>query len=243
MKIHIVLVRTLYPSNIGSAARALANMGGDDLILIDPQCDVNSKSRQGAAGAQDWLNRRRTYKTWDEFYAHEGDGIRIGLTRRPGKNRKVVPLKEALLSVESAESFKRSPHLYLFFGPEDSGLTSEDLALMNACCDLPVYGEFKSLNLSQAVLLTLFIAQDALAGIANTQAETPPVTPMYFPDSSIKRWLLAMGFEIDARKSSAYITLRRLFLQNNPTAHEVEVLEAILQQNIRKLEEYNESKS
>ena len=38
-----------------------------------------------------------------------------------------------------------------------------------------------------------------------------------------------------ARRASAYLTLRRLFLQNLPTRHEIQVLEAVLQQNIRKL--------
>ncbi|NJL25192.1 MAG: TrmH family RNA methyltransferase, partial [Calothrix sp. SM1_5_4] len=37
------------------------------------------------------------------------------------------------------------------------------------------------------------------------------------------------------RRSSAYLTLRKLFLQNLPTRHEIQVLEAVLQQNIRKL--------
>lgn len=245
MKVYVVLVRTLYSSNIGSAARALANMGGEGLILIDPQCEVNSKTRQAAAGAQEWLARRRTYKAWDEFYSHEGEGLRIGLTRRPGKTRKLHSMKEVISLAEQSENFKQRPHLYLFFGPEDSGLSSDDLAWMNFNCELPVYGEFQSLNLSQAVLLTLYIVQDAFKEFTPAKESVihSEPSPTYFPDNSIKRWLLAMGFDLEARKSSAYLTLRRLFLQNNPTPHEVEVLEAVLQQNIRKLEEYNKNRS
>lgn len=239
MKIHIVLVRTLYSSNIGSAARAMANMGGDSLILLDPQCEVNSKARQAAAGAQEWLARRRTYRSWEEFYQHEGEGFRIGLTRRPGKTRKLFSFKEVLPLIQESENFHQHPHLYVFFGPEDCGLSSEDLAYMNYNCELPVYGEFQSLNLSQAVLLTLFILKDHFAQFAPEHNTDTEVRPTYFPDQSIKKWLEVMGFDLEARKSSAYLTLRRLFLQQNPTPHEVQVLEAILQQNIRKLEEYN----
>ena len=44
-----------------------------------------------------------------------------------------------------------------------------------------------------------------------------------------------MGFNIQARRASAYLTLRRLLLFNRPTQHETQVLEAILQQNLRRL--------
>ncbi|MCB0411994.1 MAG: RNA methyltransferase [Bdellovibrionales bacterium] len=247
MKIHVVLVRPMYSRNLGAAARALANMGGDDLILINPQCEANSASREAAAGAQEWLARRRTYLSWNEFYAHEGEGVRLGFTRRPGKTRKLYALEDALEELTQLDNLKAHPHVYLFFGPEDHGLSAEDLAYMNFNCQLPVYGEFSSLNLSQAVLLALYICRHHFDGkwvaeyTDNEAAQE--ILPAYIPDMSIKRWLKAMGFQLEARKSSAFLTLRRLFLANNPTRHEREVLEAILQQNIRKLEEYNQSRS
>jgi hypothetical protein len=50
-----------------------------------------------------------------------------------------------------------------------------------------------------------------------------------------------MGFNIGARRASAYLTLKRLFLQNLPSKHEMHVLDAVLQQNIRKLNGTKES--
>lgn len=241
MNIHVVLVKTMYSRNIGAAARALANMGGHSLILVAPQCEVNSQSREAAAGAQEWLARRRMYKTWSEFYAAEGEGIRIGLTCRPGKTRKLYPLEQSFSLIEKSENVQENPHLYLFFGPEDCGLDNDDLAYMNYNCELPILGEFKSLNLSQAVLLTLFVVNRYFSTIPHAPLEKKP-NATYFPDEKIKRWLAAMGFSLTARRSSAYLTLRRIFLHNNPTQHEREVLDAILQQNIRKLEEYNSLK-
>lgn len=235
MRIHAVLVRTEYPGNIGSAARALANMGGDRLILVDPRCEVNSKAKQMAAGSQEKLASFTRYNNWDEFYANEGDGVRIALTRRGGRKRKVFPLREKLGEIkESAPQ-----DIYLIFGPEADGLDSGDLAFVNFACHLPVYGEFASLNLAQAVLLGLFIARETFPPTEMPKQITGdsdmPVKAFYFPDQLIKDWLTAMGFDVKARRSSAYLTLRRLFLQNQPTRHELQVLEAILQQNIRKL--------
>lgn len=239
MKLHIVLVRTEYPSNIGAALRALANMGGDRLILIDPRCELDSKARQMAAGVASRLAEAVRYDSWTDFYQAEGDGVRLALTRRGGKQRKLFPL------TEKANELKAKPptNLYLIFGPEADGLDAEDLAYVNFACHLPVHGEFSSLNLAQAVLLACFIVREQfpLNVAQTTGAQETPVAPFYFPDELIKEWLTAMGFDIEARRASAYTTLRRLFMANQPTQHEYQVLEAILQQNVRKLTDARDS--
>lgn len=238
MKINAVLVRTENPSNIGAAARALANMGGDRLILIDPQCELNSKARQMAAGAQEQMKSVVVYPGWDAFYAAEGDGLRIALTRRGGRKRKVVPLPDQFTELKE----QKFPALYLIFGPEADGLNAEDLANANFACHLPVYGDFASYNLAQAVLLAFYIVRthfppDVMPQQTKDENE-PAAQPFYFPDQLIKEWLTAMGFDVNARRASAYITLKKLFLQNLPTRHEIQVLEAVLQQNIRKLRSF-----
>lgn len=247
--IEVILVRTIYPSNIGTTVRAMANMGSERLILIDPQCDIiNAKSRQGAAGAADYLQKVKSYATWDEFYANEPDGVRFAFTRRSGFQRRSYPLPEALTNLLEQHQQSFSKPIYLIFGPEDNGLDAEDMAWVHHAVSLPTYGEFKSLNLSQAVLLGLYIVRNFFDINKKYIAENTPqhqaAQPFYFPDQSVKEWLTAMGFDISARRSSAYLTLRRLFLQNYPTAHELQVLESILQQNIRKLKEsLSESKT
>lgn len=237
MKIFVVLVRPEYSSNVGAAARALANMGGDRLILIDPQCTIDEKAKQAAAGAQTHLQNLIQYPDWPSFYSREGEGVRIAFSRRGGKKRKVLALDSTLERI-SRESAK---NIYLIFGPEADGLNADDLAFVNFCCHLPVFGEFGSMNLAQAVLLGLFITRQRFPPskkarqITGESAEA--VDAFYFPDALIRQWLVAMGFDVQARRSSAYLTLRRLFLQNLPTRHEIQVLESVLQQNIRKLME------
>lgn len=236
MNLFAVLVRTEYSANIGSAARALANMGGQRLILIDPRCEVDESAHQMAAGAQEMLNSRVQYKDWNDFFAREGDGLRIGLTRRGGRKRKVFDLDEKLLELKDHDASKGN--VYLIFGPEAAGLDHDDLAYVNFACHLPEYGEFSSLNLAQAVLLAGYIARAHLKPErlpVEDSAKLIAVQPLFFPDELIKQWLEAMGFDVDARRASAYITLRRLFLHQLPTQHELHVLESILRQNIRKL--------
>lgn len=238
-QINVVLVKTLFSGNLGSAARALANMGGDRLILIDPKCDIDDAAIAKAAGAKKWLQAATVYATWSEFFANEPDGVRIGLTRRSGKRRPLKTLQETVRELKTQSRRKQPAQpLFLFFGPEKSGLTAEDLAWMHRCATLPTPGEFKSLNLSHAVLLALHLTKASLQIERSNARSIPPEKgdAHYFPDQTIRRWLIAMGFSLDRRKASAYLTLRRLLLQNWPTQRELHVLESILQQNIRKLE-------
>jgi tRNA/rRNA methyltransferase len=231
MSLNVVLVRTEISGNIGTSARALANMGANRLILIDPRCAIEDEARMMAAGAQFMLERTVVYQSWDSFYAHEGDGLRIAFSRRCGRKRKAFTFDEILPRINPEEN------LYLVFGPEKNGLDANDLAFVNFTCHLPVFGDFSSLNLGQAVLLALFMVRQKCSPEPGPgpNLRGRAVKPFYFPDHLIKQWLEAMGFDIKARRASAYLTLRRLFLQNQPTRHEIQVLESILNQNIRKL--------
>ena len=38
LKVKIVLVETSHPGNIGATARAMKNMGLNDLVLVKPEC-------------------------------------------------------------------------------------------------------------------------------------------------------------------------------------------------------------
>jgi tRNA/rRNA methyltransferase len=236
----VVLVRTLYPSNIGSTARAMANMGTQRLILIDPQCERSaSKAKMAAAAAQDILANAVEYNSLADFYAHEGQGLRIALTRRPGKRRELHPLPDTLAALVDSGHLQPSTPLYLIFGPEDNGLASEDLELVNRCAELPTFGANGSLNLSQAVLLALFLTQQLFkerwSNISMT--ETPQFTRLEFPDAVIREWIQSIGFNIEARKASAYLTVKRLLMQNLASPEDLHVLESILQQTVRKLKD------
>jgi TrmH family RNA methyltransferase len=250
--INLVLVRTIYPSNIGSVARVMGNMGACRLILVDPQCEINSKARESAAGAQKYLASRSTYSHWDEFYQNEISGVRIGLTRRTGKLRTDISLNDVLPRLNLNLSDSNPPQIYLVFGPEDNGLSADDLALLNFSASLPIFGEFPSMNLSHAVLLACYLVKDwaqalAIDQIRQVDIDQPKMKPqegligkrktggLYFPDESIRIWLEEIGFSLEKRRASAYTTIRRLLLQNQPSETELHVLEAVLQQNIRKL--------
>lgn len=250
-RVTTVLVRTIYARNAGMCSRAICNIGGGRLILIAPQFDPSSNElREGAANGQRPLHDLTIYWSLEEFYEKEGEGVRIALTARDNRIRSPQPLDEKLEQLLKSESerktdesralFDPSQQIYLFFGPEDDGLSFDDMKLCHHLCSLPVAGDVKSLNLSHAVLLTLHIVAGFLKRIQSSDSVSVTPTPpkkAYYPEKTIDRWLEAMGFSLDKHRVNIALSLHRLLLDHQPRADDLRMLETILEQNIRKLNE------
>lgn len=251
MDLRVVLVRSIYDSNIGASSRAMANMGLNDLILVAPQTDITIKAHQAAATGQSALENRKVYSSWQEFNKSEGNSIRVALTARDGKGRLVRDLKETLQWLKSEEprmankTTSEWPTIHFVFGPEDWGLSSDDLEHCHFACSLPTYGENPSLNLAQAVLLALFISRDVFGGsrtVLDGQVSKKHKSGTHhpLPEAALKLWLQEMGFDVTSSRFNVFTTLKRMLLHNVPSDREVKVLETVLQQGIRKLKEYNQ---
>lgn len=247
--IRVILVKSIYPRNVGATSRAMCNMGVDELILISPQCEIDFEGQQAAARGQGPLQNRKVYSSWSDFFAKEPEGLRLSFTARDGRGRLVKDFSEVLndlpknapqLQIRSEEPV----YIDLIFGPEDWGLSAEDLEHSHWSCSIPTYGDNTSLNLAQAVLLALFMVRQSWGGekaILEGQAKSGPRrAPVIFPDSLIKEWLQEMGFDLSKKKMNSFLVLRRMLLQNTPTTKEFRILEIILNQSIRKLKEYNQ---
>lgn len=250
--INVVLVRTIYETNIGATSRAMANMGFSRLILVDPKTEITFKGHQAAATGQEALEKKTVYASWSEFYKTEPEGLRICFTARDGKGRLVRDFQETLLSLkaehpdlqETPENSQAEPlPVYLIFGPEDWGLSAEDLELTHFACSIPTYGDNTSLNLAQATLLALFILRSNWGGtrtILEGQTVRKSADEAQFPEDALKQWLEEMGFDVSNRRINAFTVMRRVLLQNVPNQKEVRILQTVLHQGLRKLREYNE---
>lgn len=241
MKAKIVLVRTLYDSNIGSVSRVMSNMGIEDLILLQPECKLTYSAQQAAASGQEGLRHSRTYSSWDDLLRHESEGLRIGLTVRGGRERDVRPLTEILQLCESQHCDKLDLPIYLIFGPENWGLSNEDLEHTHFAASLPWFGENSSYNLSHAALLALYLFHQVKAtpDKSPTKTETEDLPAANFPDNTVKLWLESLGFDVTRTGVNVYSVLKRLLLHSVPTEKEVRTLEVVLHQSIRKMKEYN----
>ncbi|MES2857225.1 MAG: TrmH family RNA methyltransferase [Bdellovibrionota bacterium] len=243
-RLRIVLHRSIYPRNIGMCARAMANMGLSNLILIDAVSGsldgLGVEAKQGAAHAQEVLANAKFYVSDEEFFASEGEGIRIALSGKDARIKTPDDLGETLVRAFTDTEHRlrnTSDPIYLFFGAEDDGLTPEIMERCHFVCRLPTFTEVNSLNLSHAVLLASFIVRQSLeaAGVSDrlSIAETPK--PLDYPHSAIHQWLELLGFDLSSPRINIEKTLNRILLSRCPTSEELRVVENVIHQTVRKL--------
>ena len=147
----IILVRPQLGENIGKAARAMLNFGLTELRLVEPRDGwPNPSAGPAAAGADEVLERATVFPT---LAAAVADCAQVYATtvRKRGVTKPVFTPEQA------AQAIHREPgRSALVFGPERSGLDTDDVALARAIVTVPINPAFGSLNLAQAVILCAY---------------------------------------------------------------------------------------
>lgn len=147
----IVLVRPQLGQNIGKAARAMLNFGLTELRLVAPRDGwPNPEAGPAASGADFVLEQARVYRTAEEAVADCSQVFASTVRRRDLVMPVVGPdaMAERIWASGSQSA--------ILFGPERSGLETEEVALANAIVTVPINPEFGSLNLAQAVILLAY---------------------------------------------------------------------------------------
>ncbi|MDM8525028.1 RNA methyltransferase [Desulfococcaceae bacterium HSG8] len=149
--ISIVLHQPRSPENIGAAARAMRNMGLSRLVVVDPEnFDIFRVLKMSTHGASDIVKRIDVYDDLRE--ALSSYNYVAGTSARLGKQRKFISpprLARNLISIS------RENRVAVLFGPEDRGLSNEDIHYCHALVHIPT-AEFSSLNLAQAVMILCY---------------------------------------------------------------------------------------
>ena len=164
----IILVRPQLGENIGKAARAMLNFGLTDLRLVDPRDGwPNPQAGPAASGADVVLERARVFETVAEATA-DCAHVYATTVRKRGVTKPVVTPEEAAAAVRAEPG--RSAYL---FGPERSGLETDDVAVARTILTVPINPEFGSLNLAQAVILVAYEWSKGASDLAQ-----PPEAPL-----------------------------------------------------------------
>ncbi|ULH15647.1 RNA methyltransferase [Deinococcus sp. KNUC1210] len=162
-RLAVVLVSPKTPGNIGAGARAMLNMGASDLRLVAPRCDhLSGEAVAFAVHAEGVLRSARLYDTLSDALADRD--LSIGTTAR---HRADLPDPQHPALLRPLVQASHAPALV--FGPEESGLSNEDLELCQLSVRVPT-AEYASLNLAQAVLLVCY---EFLQGQGTGQAGIP----------------------------------------------------------------------
>ena len=147
----IVLVRPQLGQNIGKAARAMLNFGLTEMRLVAPRDGwPNPEAGPAASGADAVLEGARVFQTTTEAIAD------CGLVYASTVRRRDLVIPVSAPEQMAQQIYATSGKTAILFGPERSGLETEDVALANRIVTVPINPDFGSLNLAQAVILLAY---------------------------------------------------------------------------------------
>lgn len=149
----VVLVRTRNPLNIGAAARAMANFGFGRLRLVRPW-EPSFREARSAVGAAPVLAGSEEFATIAEAVADCTlvVGTTAGEQRTPHD-----PLERLERSAgHMREQLRAGGRVAILFGSEKAGLSNGDIACCQRLARIPTEPDQPSMNLGQAVAVTLY---------------------------------------------------------------------------------------
>ena len=230
----MVLVRPQLGENIGKAARAMRYFGLTEMRLVAPRDGwPNPSAGPAAAGADIVLDQARVFETTAEAVA-DCQHVYATTVRKRGVTKPVVGADGAAKLIHS----EPGRHAILF-GPERSGLETEDVALARHILTVPINPEFGSLNLAQAVILVAY----EWSRIEREQAESELVQPTAEDDilppapqedldgliAHLEKMLAPRGYFLpETRAESTKRTLRSVLTKPGWNHLEVRTLRGIL---------------
>jgi tRNA/rRNA methyltransferase len=226
-----VLFKPQSAGNIGAAARALKNMGFDDLRLVSPGTLNQREAVAMAVHAGDVLAGATTYS--DLAGSLADCSVTVGTTSRRGGYRSTAqPLRAAALELDA---LSHSNKIAIIFGREDRGLTNRELKLCHRLITIPTAPEYPSLNLAQAVVV---VAYELMIASSTTTASGALSAAREFVSASESDAMLArmadalvsIGFIPDQNPDHIMFALREIFGRSGLTPREVEILNGMARQ-------------
>ena len=223
----IVLVRPQLGQNIGKAARAMLNFGLTEMRLVAPRDGwPNPDAGPTASGADVVLEHATVFTSVAEAIA-DCSMIFASTVRRRDLVMPVLD-PDAMADRISASHEKSA----ILFGPERSGLETEDVALANAIVTVPINPQFGSLNLAQAVILLAYEWSKRSDLSQPTVKDLEPPAPHGELDGLIgqlNQELEAKGyFHPPSRTEATRNTLRTIFTKTGWSSREIKAVRGII---------------
>lgn len=242
-RVLFVLVRPLQSGNVGAVARAMKNMGLRRLAVVAPPALDIDKARWMAPGAADLLDQARYVRSVADAVAD--CHLVVATTARGRHTGWPAHTPDAF----ARAAFDAGRDVAVLFGPEDHGLSNDDLLHAHALLHIPT-DVHASLNLSQASLLVaaaLFAEAGARGHVTRPEGQGrrggparggPPgatdareVVPAGAIDPLLAEWMETLELGTYLRGQSPDLvtsTLRRILGRAELDAQEVMVLRGML---------------
>ena len=223
----IVLVRPQLGQNIGKAARAMLNFGLTEMRLVGPRDGwPNPDAGPAASGADAVLEQAKVFATVQDAIA-DCATVYASTVRRRDLIMPVVDPERMADQIVSAPG--RSA---ILFGPERSGLETEEVAQATAIVTVPINPEFGSLNLAQAVILLAYEWSRRITLAQPPAKELEPEAPRGELEGllgQLEEALDAKGyFHPPSRTQATKNTIRTIFTKTGWSSREVKAVRGII---------------
>lgn len=147
-----IVLEPEYAGNAGFVARAVDNFGIDELVFVNPQCELGEDAKTRAAHAQETLERARVVDTLEPVL--EDLDLVVGTTgKRAGAenmHRHATPPREAF------DGISRETRLGILLGREGNGLSNAELDRCDMVVSIPTSGDYPVMNLSHAAAVLFY---------------------------------------------------------------------------------------
>lgn len=227
--VFVILVNTSMSENIGTTARAAANMGVGSIRLVNPYRFEEDIIRAVATRTGEHLVDGM--EVFDDLEAAIGDlHYVIGTTARKGNHRGpfFTPREIAHKMIGVTQDHK----IGIMFGPERAGLETAELRYCQSVVRIPTAdAKTSSLNLAQAVLILsyeLFLAGGA--DLPKSNVKHAPMNEQIAMYKHLADTLVGIGFLPDDNTGHWLMNFKKIYNRSGLTHGECNLIRGMCRQ-------------
>jgi tRNA/rRNA methyltransferase len=236
--IKIILVEPAGALNVGSVARVMKNMELSQLILVNPHCDrFSEEAKRMAVHGVEVLETCQQVNSLAA--ALQGCTRAIATTNRPRNFSMVLETPRNALPWLLAPDTTTA----LIFGPEDRGLSNNELNHAQRFIGIPANAKYSSLNLAQAVAVCCYEihqtylerwqSEDNISqqfSWMESTKETAPLEELEGYYRHLEKTLLRIKYLYPHTRAARMEKFRRFYNRANLNREELAMLRGILRQ-------------
>lgn len=239
--IQLVLVETKNPQNLGSILRLCTNFSITKVTLVRPITELSHPDCQAYATgtSYDLIHQVRVVQSLNEALSNSKLSIAFAgkiYSQHPPEAMNWFHLGQEIFQTNLTSSYDE---VSLVFGNEKNGLSSDDILICERICQIPTSVELTSLNLSQAVGITLaslfHFQMDRKFPIQkkNTWANFQEKQNLY---EHFWDLLVQLGFDVAGNPKRIGMIFKRFVERTQIKSNETRAFRAIIKRIIQRIE-------
>ena len=193
--LHVVMVGTQHPGNLGAVCRSLLNHGFNSLRLVQPVCHPNDiEARNRAKHAGKILDSCQIYDSLED--AVQDCSLVVGTSGKREIGNKTQKRHFIYPWEFSERIYDVDQSIALVFGEEGKGLSIDDLLRCDYLVTLPTWEGYPITNLSHAVhTLTYELHRHRVLKRQGNEKALPDIVPIHRGISPEQRNVLRKSIE------------------------------------------------